>query len=443
MIKWWLLAKQFPKYALVFGIVIGSTALFAFWWIFHSRPKSPAQIRDNTTELAAIRERAAKAEARIDYLFLADADLYDAGTGECLFKNWLHGDNPTRLFFDSKSRKILGQFEQGFARYTFDGTREATMMMATSPVFFDDFKRVAFAKGKNVWVADADWQNFRFANERQVTTIDSFYEQHFAENILLLTSKTLVVRNLNNLLRVNLETGNVKPMGMPLVNIAKQRSPDSRWVLGTQNGQFFCYDVDADDAKTIPIGRNGIADYQWLGNDKCVMLANRQSIALYDRLTHTITPITNLPFPCFKIAKPSPDGRFLFAAGGLGGRDGALVDLEKKTANRINGGTGIAWVSNDTYVCSRDVVDSQWRGTWCRTAGISEKKISPEPFLASANGAEHLLVLLPADLVILRTPHGLKKITASTRECLNSKFSDLKLSQLVKLQSIDSLQIRD
>lgn len=406
--SWWLFVKQFPKYALVLGVIIGSTVLFAFWWFTHSRAK-PRPFHDTAVDQAAIQMQAAKAEARIGYLFLADSDLYDAGTGELLIKNWLKGDAPLRLFYDPTAKRLYGQFARGFARYAFDGTREATMMGIDTLTFFDGFKKVVFAKSKNVWVADADWQNFRFGNERQVTTIDSFYEQHFAENIRLLTSKTLIVRNLNNLLRVNLENGSVKPTRIPLGDIGKRRSPDSKWVVGVLNGQFYGYDVDADDAKTIPIGRTGISDFQWLGNDKCLGLAGRQEVVVYDRLAHSLTAVTTLPFACFKIGESSPDGRFVFAAGGLNGSMGALVDLEKKTAAKVNGGAGISWVSTDTFAYSREVPDSDLRGTWLQIAGEGETKISPEPYLVS-NGRPQLMTLPSAGLVILETKYGLAKM---------------------------------
>ena len=406
--KWLALLKQFPKYALVLGVIVGSTVLFAFWWFTHSRANA-RPFHDSAVDQAAIERLAAKAEARIGYLFLADNDLYDAGTGELLFKNWLKGDAPIRLFYNPTAKKLYGQYARGFARYAFDGSREATMMGADALTFFDGFERVVFAKAKNVWLADADWQNFRFINERQVTSIDSFYENHFAENILLLTSKTLIVRNMNNLLRVNLENGSVKPTRIPLGDIGKRRSPDSRWVVGVLNGQFYCYDVDADDAKTIPIGRTGINDFQWLGNDKCLGLAGRQEVVVYDRLAHSLTAVTTLPFACFKIGEPSPDGRFIFAAGGMNGTMGALVDLERKMAAKVNGGAGISWVSPDIFTYSREIPDSDLRGTWLQKAGGGETKVSPEPYLVS-NGGPQLMTLPSAGIVILETKHGLAKM---------------------------------
>lgn len=411
--------------------------LFAVWWTFHPRAKPQSQ-PDNTAALAALRAQAAKAEARIDYLFLADDDLYDAGTGELIFKNWLHGDHPNRLFYDAKTKKILGQYDRGFARYAFDGVREAAMMGKDPVAFCDGFKKAVYAKNKNVWIADADWQNFRFANERQVTMIGQFYEQNFAANIILLTDKTLVVRNLNYLLRVNLETGSVKPMRMPVLHIDKQRSPNSHWIVGVLQNQFFCYDVDADDAKTIPIGRTGISDYQWLGNDKCICLAGGKSVAIYDRIAQIITENATLPFRCFKIGEPSPDGRFVFAAGGLDGRDGMLVDLEKKTAERVNGGVGITWVSNDAFAFSRDVPDSDSRGIWLQEAGNSEKRVLSD--LCLTGTLRPALIALPSGITVIETRSKLIMTNVQDHSYVDiNKFHPSDASGLMTILNIKSL----
>ena len=228
------------------------------------------------------------------------------------------------------------------------------------------------------------------------------------------------MRNLNNLLRVNLENGEVHPSRLPLGEIVKRRSPDSKWVAGFLNGQFYCYDVDTDATKTIPVGRNGISDFQWIGNDKCVCLAARQEIVAYDRSTQTLTEITALPFGCFKIGEPSPDGRFIFAAGGIDGRNGVLVDLERKTAERINGGAGISWVSTDIFSYSRDVPDSGLRGTWLQKAGQTEKRISLETCLLS-KGAPTSTALPLAKLTVLVTKAGLllvKQIGVTGKEII-------------------------
>ena len=407
--KWWALLKQFPKFVLVAGVIVGSTVLFVGWWFVHSRATSRTNPRDIAAEQAAIGQKAAKVESRIDYLFLADNDLYDAGNGELLFRNWLKGDAPHRLFYDRASKKLYGQYDRGFARYAFDGAREATMMEKDPLGFFDDSKKIVFVRNKNVWVADVDWESFRFINERQVTNIDSFYENHFAENLVLLTSKTLIVRNLNNLLRVNLETGNVKPTRIPLGDIGKRRSPDSKWVVGVLNGQFYCYDVDGDSAKTIPVGRTGIGDYQWLGNDRCLGVAAGKEIVNYDRTANTLTAVTALPFPCFRIGEPSPGGRYIFAAGGFEGRNGVVVDLQNKTAAKVSGGAGIMWVNADTFAYSREIPDSDLRGSWFQKVGEGEKRISPEPYLVSS-GVSRLIQLPQAGLLILETAHGLTKM---------------------------------
>lgn len=388
-------------------IIVGSTALFLIWLLFfHSRATPRAAALHND---AASHERAAKAEARIDYLFLADDDLYDAGTGECLFKNWLHGDHPVRLFYDQGMKKIIGEYPAGFARYGFDGMREAAMMMPRNlPAFIPGGKKVVFAKRKDVWIADIDWQKFAFTNQRQVTTMGVFYEQNFAENVQLLTSKTLVMRNVNNLLRVNLESGDVHPMRIPLGEIGRRRSPDSRLVVGQQGSEFYCYDVDANNAKTVPFQGGKIIDFCWLGNDRCLGLAASKEIIAYDRLADELTDVCPLPFPCYKMVESSPDGRFIFTAGGMNMKNGVLVDLEKKTAEPIKGGAGITWVSNDTFVFSRDVPDSDWRGTWQQTAGQPEKRILPEPCVAG-RGNPAIIALPSINILLLVTRSGVAK----------------------------------
>ena len=436
--KWWALAKQFPKYVLVAGIIVGSTALFAFWWLFlRSHPTSPAQTWDDAAARAAIAKNAAKAEARIDYLFLADDDLYDAETGECLFKNWLHGDHPNRLYYDAKTKKIIGQYEQGFARYAFDGTREAAMMMQLNPpALVPGSKKIVFAKGKDIWTAEIDWDAFKFVNERQVTTMGVFYDQNFAANVQLLTEKTLVVRNGTNLLHVDLETGNVKPMRLPLGEIGKRRSPDSKWVAGVQNGQFYCYDVDANEAKTIQVSRAHFSDFQWLGNDRCLALSDK-TVTAYDRVASTLTEVVTLPFSCFKMAEPSPDGRYIFCAGGMNARNDVLVDLERRTASAISGGSGVCWLNNDSFTYACDAPDSDARGTWLQLVAKNERRVSSEPYLTSGTQARELN-LSAVNIIIFETRKGLSKSVSNNFQCEEIKNIPKGVQHLSRVWKIQS-----
>ncbi len=418
--RWWPLIKQFPKYALVLGVIVGSTVLFLGWWVFHSRKADglnrPTPVEDFGPKLALI-------QAKYDHLLLVDNDLYDIDDGQLLFKDWLKGSIPLRLFYDATAKKIIGQYDGGFVRFTLDGHENARLAKPTKVAFADDRRTAVFGQAKEVWRADVDWQAFKFINEKKVTSIEQFNEANFADNIALLTSKTLVVRNFNVLLRVDLKTGRVKPVQIPMADIGKRRSPDSKWLVGVMNGQFYCYDVDADEPKATPIGRAAMTDFQWLGNDRCIALVAGKGIASYDRLTNDLTEVTALPFPCFKIGEPSPDGRFIFAAGGIDGRNGALVDLEQKTALKVKGGAGITRVSDDAFAFSREVPDSSLRGSWLQTAGETENRMSPEPFLVSNAGAQ-LLVMAAAGLGILETQHGL----------LRMKLDGTELAEPIKLQ---------
>jgi hypothetical protein len=406
----WLLLKrlvgQFPKWALVVTVLVVSTGLFGFWWFTRGGKRAAAgpsaAVEDISPKLNLI-------ESKWQRLLLVDNDLYDIDSGKPVFRHWLKDGMPLRLFYDPATKKMIAQYERGFVRYGLDGREEAVLTQRSTPAFTPGLKSVVFAKDKEVWRADVDWQAFKFANERKVTSIEQFNELNFAANIILLTDKTLVVRNFTTLLRVDLDGGSVKPMRIPLGDIGKRRSPDSKWVVGTQSGQFYCYDVDADEAKTIPIGRLVMNDFQWLGNERGAALMAGKAVFAYDRTTNNLTEVAQLPFSCFKMGDPSPGGRFIFCAGGIDGRNGALVDLEKKTAVQIQGGAGIAWVNGNTFAFSREVPSSDLRGTWLQTAGKTERRVSLVPYQVSNSGAQ-FLALPSTSLVIFETRHGLTKM---------------------------------
>jgi hypothetical protein len=397
--------RAFPKFALVFTLIVGSTVAFGVWW-FVLRPFG-SMSWGGLRVVEDIRPKLAKLEAKQGRLLLVDNDLYEVDSGTLIFKNWLqkHG-MPQRLFQDGQTKRFIAQYDRGFVRYEPSGAVETALLHKFKPAFSDDLKWVLFARDKDIWRADVDWKEFKLANEKKVTAIEQFNETYFTDNIILGTEKTLVVRNSNKLLRVNLETGDVKPVRIKLNDVGKRRSPDSKWLVGVEGGQFYCYDVDSDELKTIPVGRGAMNDYQWLGNNRCVAIAAGRTVVLYDRLANTLNEIAALPSQLSRIGEPSPDGRFVFCAGR---GTGVLVDLEQKTATAVTGGAGIHWISNDTFAFSREVPDSDLRGTWLQTAGASERRVSREPYLV---GKLSGLIMSPPnlDMVIFATKHGLLKM---------------------------------
>jgi hypothetical protein len=397
--------RAFPKFALVFTLIVGSTVAFGVWW-FVLRPFSslnwggPRVVEDIGPKLA-------KLEAKQGRLLLVDNDLYEVDTGTLIFKSWLqrHG-MPQKLFQDGQTKKFIAQYDRGFVRYEPSGAVETALLLKFKPAFSDDLKWVLFARDKDIWRADVDWKAFKLANERKVTAIEQFNETYFTDNIILGTEQALVVRNSNKLLRVNLETGDVKPVRIKLNDIGNRRSPDSKSVVGVEGGQFYCYDVDSDEVKTIPVGRGAMTDYRWLDNDRCVTIAGGRTVMLYDRTQHSLDEIVALPSQLSKIVEPSPDGRFVFCAGR---GTGVLVDLEQKTATAITGGAGIRWVSKDTFAFSREVPDTDLRGTWLQTAGESERRVSPDPYHVGKGGG-FIMSLPTLEMVVFATRHGLSKM---------------------------------
>jgi hypothetical protein len=406
----WRWVKAFPKFALVFLLLIGSTLAFGFWWYVLRTPKF-------TIRTQPVEDRSRKAglvETKMGRLIVVDNELYDVDSGELIFRDWLKKGMPVKLFWEAESKTLLAHYPLAFVRYGLDGSEKASLFLKHPFAIADDYKWIVFAKDRDVWRADIDWKNLTLKDERKVTSIGQFNDQYFAENIVLGSEKTLVVRNLNQLLRVSLDSGEVHPTKIPMPEIGKRRSPDGRYLVGIQNGQFYCYDVDSDESKAIQVGRGAINDYQWLGNDRCVVIAAMKAVFLYDRAKHTLTEVAALPSPCHKIGEPSPDGRFVFCVGR--GVD-ILVDLKSKTAVPVKGGQGIAWVSNDTFSYSREIVDSTLRGTWLQTVGQEERRVSPEPYLVGNHGG--FIMLLPSGgLVVFATKQGLSRMKPDGSEVM-------------------------
>jgi hypothetical protein len=398
----WGFIKKFPKFVLVAGVLVGSTIAFGIWWFAHSTKKTTASHQVEVAEDA--RGKLALIEEKPDHLLLVDNDLYDLDSGTLLFSNWLAHAGPNALFFDHAKKKIIARYERGYVRYSLAGKEEATLGGKFPTVLSDDLKWALYVKEKDLWRADIDWSAFALQNDRRLTTIEQFHDQVFA-NVILSTDNVAVVRNLNQLLRVNLETGEVKPTKLPLGELGKRRSPNGRYMVGIDRGQFYCYDVESDDSKTIAVGKGVFNDYQWLGNDKCAVIAAMKTVVLFDRQQNSLVEIASLPTQCFKIGEPSPDGRYVFC---VGRGNGVLVDLQGKTALTVTGGAGVAWISNDTFAFSREVPDSELRGTWLQTVGEGERWNSPEPYLVSQK--EPFIMKSPSDVIVYATKRGLSKM---------------------------------
>jgi len=414
--NWWALIRRFPKFIVVAVVLIGSTTLFGIWWFTHS-PRKLAD--DHAAEIQQEQDTARKVaeiEAKMGHLILADNDLYNVDTGELIFQNWLSEGMPLKLSYDAPSKKLVARYKNGFVRYNLDGSENAKLLQRFTMVISDDNKWVVYVKDKDIWRADVDWQAFKLTNEKQVTSIGLFQEPFFAENIALGTDKTLVVRNLMKLLRVDLETGDVHPAVLPRANLARQRSPDSKSIVGIQNGKLYCYDVDSDSAKTTPAARLEMNDLQWLGNDRAACVLNEKVVATYDLASNALTEICQLPILCTKIGEPSPDGRYIFCANN---RQGVLVDLQGKTATPVTGGAGITWVSNDTFAFSRDVSDSNLRGTWIYDG--KEKRIYKNPCITIVpinNDSERSVAyIFPQNIFVLSDGGYQTKLETIVKPC--------------------------
>jgi len=425
----WAWLRRAPKIALVLTIIVGSTLLFGIWWIRHraekqattTAPAVVAVVEDHSREVGRI-------EAAPDHMLFVDDDLYDLDTGERLFTNWLKDAEPQKLFWESDSKTVLAEYDRGFIRYAPDGTERARLALKFPFHLSNDYKWLLFARDKDIWRADIDWTNLQLTNERQVTNIERFDDAFFAQTILFGSDHTLIVRAGMQVVRVNLDNGEVHPNRVPMQDIGKRKSPNGKSIVGIENGRFYCYDLDSELAKEIAVGRLPINDYLWLGNDKCACIVGGKAVVLYDRITNTLGEVANLPLACNQIGAPSPDGRFAFC---LGRGKGVVVDFEKKTAVPVIGGVGLRWVTDDTFSFSREIIDSSLRGTWLQTAGEDERRISLEPYLVHDSGGE-IMAVKKAQMIVFATEHGLS----------TSNFAGTDTKQTVSLVRPPSLVLR-
>ena len=131
-------------------------------------------------------------------------------------------------------------------------------------------------------------------------------------------------------------------------------------------------------------------------------------VILYDRAKNALAVIAALPFSCNRMGEASPDGRFVFCVSGVSHK-GVLVDVEKKTAVPVTAGGGIGWMSSDTFAYSRELPDSDLRGTWLQTVGQGERRVSPEPYLANEKG-DSMLMLKSSGVLVFATKRGIAKM---------------------------------
>lgn len=81
----------------------------------------------------------------------------------------------------------------------------------------------------------------------------------------------------------------------------------------------------------------------------------------------------------------------------------------EKNGNASGRWAGITWISSDTFAFSRELQDSDLRGTWFQKVGEREKRVSLEPFIVNKKGG--LIMFLPSsELVVFLTNVGILKV---------------------------------
>ncbi|WP_395745109.1 hypothetical protein [Prosthecobacter sp.] len=409
----WRILKAFPKYVIALGVVVLSTGLFGIWWWL----KRPAPYKESTKTgpvpalVASTKAKADALPAKLGWLALVGSDLYDISTGELLFKNWLKGI-PLRVFYYPESRNLMVQAERGIMRFGLDGKQDGVMGVDTPPAFTNDGSQAMYVKDGDIWVAGIDWTAFKFVNERQATRYGQFSAPYFSANLPLASEKACLVNQQNKLLRVDLSTGDLKQMKLPLQYNMKRRSPDCKIMLGEEEGQLFVFDIDKTEAAMFPNTTGRVSDYQWLNNEACAILSGK-TLRIFDRSSGKIGAIA-LPIDCQRISMPSLNGRYVLCAGSSGQ---VQVDLKTKKAERVDiQGNHFAWVNDDTFIFSREIPDMKLRGTWLKTIGSEPQRVMEEPYPVGYDKSAPVALMRELGVVVFATRNALFRMKTDGTE---------------------------
>ena len=378
------LLKAFPKYAIVLTVLLVSTGMFAWWWMFRGSSKTNYRARRQQAEALKqqeIQKMAATLPERLGSLVLVDNDLYNIDTGELIFRNWLPFV-PQRLFYHPGLNRLMAQTEYGIVRFGMDGRQDAILGGQSPTVFTNNGSLAIYVKNGDIWTAEPDWEQFKFSNDHQVTNYGQFVAPYFAANVILASEKACVVRQQNKLIRVDLTTGDFRPIDLPTLTPGKRRSPDCEFLIADDGNGLITYDVNEPETKQFPKGEGRAFDFQWLSNDKCAYVVSGTHVCIFDRRTNTQRDVVNLPFKCNRINTPSPDGRYVFCDGDRQGL--AMVDTaEKKAEVWDKAPDQMMWIGGGAVLYAKDVPNSEERGTWLfSTEGISRRLMS-DPYLVA------------------------------------------------------------
>ena len=196
--------------------------------------------------------------------------------------------------------------------------------------------------------------------------------------------------------------------------------PDPPSARERDGSSFYAYDVEKDSAEPFALGkRKAINEILWLGNDRCAVLVNGDTIHLFDRKQNKFSELIKLIIASNKMLGASPGGKRFFC----GNRKGAmLIDVEGKTAELFpHPAENMEWLSDDSLIYACGLPNSAVRGTWFLRIGAEPVRITEEPYIFTRDGKMCGAVLKTPGLLAFGTPGGLCRIGLD-----GTKFEEVK-----------------
>ncbi|MAS94914.1 MAG: hypothetical protein CMO55_17090 [Verrucomicrobiales bacterium] len=445
MIKRLLL--QFPKWAIAGGIFLVSTLIFSVWAIgYASRSQSNSSRIDTTPSTTSAPAPVAKAPEfpiNPDTMVVAGSSLFQVtGTGlEPLRPNWLTQPlKPTDqvYYFSAPNRIALFHSPSSVDVLDTGGNLIGPLRLSHGRPFDgyvpDEMDRIIHVQDGDIWRGTPDWSNATITNETQVTNLGYFLGSPFLGRLLAGTRQALLYREMRyGLVRVDLDTGEAKPIRLPAVTYP---DPSFRLRLGsaaTTPPQLIVYDVDTDHQNTVPLPRgipqHGVA---WLDDHRAALLLI-DSVLLYDHNTQTVTTIYETGQRQYSLrlaAQPLLGEDYLMV---LDSAKGLLcLNVKNKEAHPVINGpppSAIEMLPEGTFLLSSDSSDSTERGTWLGKFGKTElKRIFAQPVTdkieAMTRNASNAIPISGTDVVLISAFRSWHLLDTASGETANIAVSD-------------------
>ncbi len=416
--NWRQIWAKYPKWMVAFAIFMGSTLLFAMWWLGKKQTESRLANQHEETQRAAEDAQAIEEveivpggetvsdgdnlkTLSLENAFLNGERIYHLVDGDLKMVDGIEFDfggdldrNAMIVFFEDKFM-VSRQFR--YWSYHKNGRMIGRLQLPGGDEFFgyvtDTLKEAIYVKEGDIWRAEIDWAGPTLIDERPVTRVGYFPNRSFSSGLVAATSEALLFRDLQTgMIWVDLRSGEIESGSLP---VDRSTSPDGRLVVGdvpTRPAKLIVFDVDTKSFQewTLPMRVNS-GGVVWLDQGRS-LYAIGPEIYRYDHATSTFEGLF----------RNDDVTRGIDLLGSSYGHQYTIIRRSQfgLTAIEIDSGkvedlpefpiTGMEWLSEDAVLLVSDVPDTAYRGSWFYRIGSGQEaeRILEQPLYPRSRQSE-------------------------------------------------------